>query len=71
MGIKSPSYKITEGKRYKFGLELETIYGRLPYYLDNYLNLFLKFQRKYLKQFQDNNSKFLFPQLKISLYENL
>lgn len=38
MGIKSPSFKITEGKRYKFGLELETIYGRLPYYLDNYLN---------------------------------
>jgi hypothetical protein len=38
MGVKSPSFNITEGKRYKFGLELETIYGRLPEYLDNYLN---------------------------------
>jgi len=38
MGVKSPSFKITEGKRYKFGLELETIYGRLPQYLDKYLN---------------------------------
>lgn len=38
MGVKSPTYKITEGKKYKFGLEFETIYGRLPEYLDNYLN---------------------------------
>lgn len=38
LGLKSPSYAITEGKRFKFGVEIETIYGRLPEYLDNYLN---------------------------------
>lgn len=38
MGVKSPSYIKTEGKRYSFGLELETISGILPNYVDAYLN---------------------------------
>lgn len=37
-GIKSPSYKITEGKKYSFGVELETILGVMPAHLDDELN---------------------------------
>lgn len=37
-GIKSPSYNRTEGKKYSFGVELETIRGYLPYYVDKDLN---------------------------------
>lgn len=37
-GLKSATYKITEGKKYTFGIEFETIYGLLPRYLDKYLN---------------------------------
>ena len=38
MGVISPSFVKTEGKRYSFGLELETISGILPIYVDDYLN---------------------------------
>jgi len=37
-GIKTPTYNRTEGKRYSFGVELETIRGFLPKYLDKDLN---------------------------------
>lgn len=37
-GVKSPSYKKTEGKKYSFGVEIETIVGILPAYLDKDLN---------------------------------
>lgn len=37
-GVKSPSFKITEGKKYTFGTEHETICGVLPPYLDKELN---------------------------------
>lgn len=37
-GIKSTSYTVTEGKRYTFGLEIETSNGYLPEYLDKSLN---------------------------------
>ena len=38
MGVLSPTFIKTEGKRYSFGLELETISGTLPVRVDNYLN---------------------------------
>lgn len=38
MGIKSPSFIKTEGKRYTYGIEMETISGKLPLYLDDQLN---------------------------------
>jgi len=38
MGIKSPSFIKTEGKRYTYGIEMETISGKLPQYLDDSLN---------------------------------
>lgn len=37
-GIDSPTYLISEGKKYTFGIELETCRGYLPIYLDNKLN---------------------------------
>lgn len=37
-GVKSPTYTVTEGKKYTFGVELETISGFLPEELDWYLN---------------------------------
>lgn len=37
-GIKTPTYYRTEGKRYSFGVELETTRGYLPGYLDKDLN---------------------------------
>lgn len=38
MGVLSPSYVKTEGKKYTYGLEMETISGCLPGYVDTYLN---------------------------------
>lgn len=38
MGVKSLSYNIFEGKRYKFGIEIESCSGRVPTYLDKELN---------------------------------
>ena len=38
MGVVSPTFVKTEGKRYLYGLELETISGTLPKYVDDYLN---------------------------------
>ncbi len=37
-GLDSPTYRITEGKRYTFGCELETCMGFVPGYLDDQLN---------------------------------
>ncbi len=37
-GLKSPSFNRTEGKKYTFGVELETISGILPPHLDKELN---------------------------------
>lgn len=37
-GLKSPSFLRTEGKKYTFGVELETICGVIPSYLDDELN---------------------------------
>lgn len=37
-GLDSPTYRITEGKRYTFGCELETCSGLIPGYLDDQLN---------------------------------
>ena len=38
MGVLSPSFVKTEGKRYTFGLEMETISGIIPQYMDSDLN---------------------------------
>lgn len=38
MGVLSPSFIKTEGKRFTFGLEMETISGILPSYVDSELN---------------------------------
>lgn len=38
MGLKSPTNRLSENKPYKFGVELETIKGLLPQYLDEMLN---------------------------------
>ena len=38
MGVISPSFIKTEGKRYTFGIELETISGIIPTYIDDSLN---------------------------------
>lgn len=38
MGVKSPSFIKTEGKQYKYGLEIETISGLLPHRVDSELN---------------------------------
>lgn len=38
MGIISPTYIKTEGKKYSFGVEFETISGRLPEHADIHLN---------------------------------
>ncbi len=38
MGVISPSFIKTEGKRYTFGIELETISGIVPNYIDETLN---------------------------------
>src|ERR1700739_2250502 len=37
-GVKSPTYTVTEGKRYTFGIELETIRGYIPPRYDKLLN---------------------------------
>lgn len=37
-GIKSSTYTLTEGKRYTFGVEIETSSGYIPEYLDKDLN---------------------------------
>jgi hypothetical protein len=38
MGVKSPTFTKTEGKKYTFGVELETITGKLPHWADLELN---------------------------------
>ena len=38
-GAESPSFKITEGKRYSFGIELETSAGAVPNYIAKDLNV--------------------------------
>lgn len=38
LGIKSPTFIKTENKKYTYGIELETVNGKLPYYVDNFLN---------------------------------
>ncbi len=39
MGIKSPSYQITEGVKYSFGVELEIARGFIPYWKRNRFNI--------------------------------
>lgn len=38
MGVISPSFIKTDGKRYTFGIELETISGIIPFYIEDTLN---------------------------------
>lgn len=45
LGKKSPTFLLTNGMKYTFGVEIETVSGKLPYWVYNHNKLSLKCER--------------------------